>query len=218
MAVVQQLREIPLPQHLVHAHRHAVGKVQAAAGVPHGHADAVLLIFRKQRFRQTGVLAPEHQISPVRVLYIGVALGRLGGKVVVGAVVAGKKVRKAIVIGDVQIVPVVQPGMLELFVVNGKAMGPTRCRRQAVQAQVRATLPVFWGMRGSTRTIFRVGLSIIKRPPVPPAGGTGGAAAARTTRRNGCPAYKACPEWPAKQTPQRYRRRRSGRCPAAASR
>ena len=84
----------------------------------------MLLIFRKQRFRQTGVLAPEHQISPVRVLYIGVALGRLGGKVVVGAVVAGKKVRKAVVIGDVQIVPVVQPGMLEFFVVNGKAHGP----------------------------------------------------------------------------------------------
>ena len=26
-----------------------------------------------------------------------------------------------------------------------------------MQAQVRATLPVFWGMRGSTRTMFRVG-------------------------------------------------------------
>src|SRR5699024_12607819 len=39
-----------------------------------------------------------------------------------------------------------------------KPMGPTRCSRQAVQAQVRATLPVFWGMRGSTRTMFKVGL------------------------------------------------------------
>ena len=65
--MVQQLREIPLPQHLVHAHRHAVGKVQTAAGVPHGHPDAVLLIFRKQRLRQPGVLAAEHQISPVWV-------------------------------------------------------------------------------------------------------------------------------------------------------
>ena len=33
--------------------------------------------------------------------------------------------------------------------------------------------------------------------------GTGGAAAAQTTRRSGCPACRACPEWPAKQTPQR---------------
>ena len=83
----------------------------------------MLLIFRKQRLRQPGVLAAEHQISPVRVLYIGVALGCLGGKVVVGAVVAGKKVRKAVVVGNVQIVPVVQPGVLELFVINGKAHG-----------------------------------------------------------------------------------------------
>ena len=110
--MVQQLRKIPLPQHLIHAHRHAVGKVQAAAGVPHGHPNAVLLIFRKQRLRQAGILAPEHQISPVRVLYIGVALGCLGGKVIVRAVVAGKKVRKAVVVGNVQIVPVVQPGVL----------------------------------------------------------------------------------------------------------
>ena len=51
----------------------------------------MLLIFRKQRLRQTGILAAKYQISPVRVLYIGVALGRLGGKVVVGAVVAGKR-------------------------------------------------------------------------------------------------------------------------------
>ena len=84
----------------------------------------MLLIFRKQRLRQTSILAAKYQISPVRVLYIGVALGRLGSKVVVGAVVAGKKVRKAIVIGNVQIMPVVQPGVFELFVVDGKTHGP----------------------------------------------------------------------------------------------
>ena len=89
--MIQQLREIPLAQDLVHTHSHAVGKVQAAAGVPHGHPDTVLLIGRKQCFRQAGILAAKHQISPVRVLYIGVALGSLGGKVIVRAVVAGEK-------------------------------------------------------------------------------------------------------------------------------
>ena len=83
----------------------------------------MLLIFRKQCFRQAGILAAKHQISPVRVLYIGVALGSLGGKVIVRAVVAGKKVRKAVVVGNVQIVPVVQPGVLEFFVVDGKTHG-----------------------------------------------------------------------------------------------
>ena len=44
----------------------------------------------------------------------------------------------------------------------------------------------FWGMRGSTSTIFKVGLSIIKCPPVPPAGGTGGAAAVSYTHLANC--------------------------------
>ena len=34
--MIQQLREIPLAQDLIHAHSHTVGKVQAAAGIPHG--------------------------------------------------------------------------------------------------------------------------------------------------------------------------------------
>ena len=121
MSVVQKLRKIPLAQHLVHAHGHAVGQVQAAAGVPHGHADAVFLIGGQQGFRQAGVLPPEHEVSPVRVGHIGVAQGCLGGEVVVWAVVLCKKVIQPVIVADVQIMPVVQPGVLEFFVVDGKA-------------------------------------------------------------------------------------------------
>ena len=75
--MVQQLREIPLAQDLVHTHSYTVGQVQAAAGIPHGHPDAVLLIGRQQCLRQAGILPPEHKVGPVRVLDVGVALGRL---------------------------------------------------------------------------------------------------------------------------------------------
>ena len=74
---------------------------------------------------------------------VGVALGRFGRKVVERPIVLREEVIQTVVIADVQIVPVIQPGVLELLVVDGKAIGPTRWRRQAVQAQVRATLPVF---------------------------------------------------------------------------
>lgn len=167
--MIQQLREIPLAQDLIHAHSHAVGKVQAAAGIPHGHPDAVLLVGRQQCLGQAGILPPEHEIGPVRVLDVGVALGRFGGKVVERAFVPGKEILQPIIVIDVEVVPVIQPGMLELFVIDGKPMGPTRCRRQAVQAQVRATLPVFWGIRGSTRTMFRVGFSLMAASSVIPA-------------------------------------------------
>ena len=50
-----------------------------------------------------------------------------------------------LIIGDVQIVPVVQTGTLEFLSSMENPIGPTRCRRAPVQAQVRAILPVFWG-------------------------------------------------------------------------
>ena len=121
--MIQQLREIPLAQDLIHAHSHAVGKVQAAAGIPHGHPDAMLLVGRQQCLGQAGILPPEHEIGPVRVLDVGVALGRFGGKVVERAFVPGKEILQPIIVIDVEVVPVVQPGMLELFVIDA-AYGP----------------------------------------------------------------------------------------------
>ena len=73
-----------------------------------------------------------------------------------------------------------------------KPMGPTRCSRQAVQAQVRATLPVFWGMRGSTNTMFSVGLwfgSILPPPYQPCCGQSRGSSGSnQTPKRVSCPA------------------------------
>ena len=123
MSVVQKLRKVPLAQHFIHAHGHAVGKVQAAAGVAHGHSDAVLLIGGKQGFGQAGILASEHEVCTVRVAHIGVALRCLGGKIVIGAAVFGKELVQTVVIADVEVVPVIQTCMIELFIIDGKAHG-----------------------------------------------------------------------------------------------
>ena len=45
--------------------------------------------------------------------------------------VAGKKFIQAAVQGDVQQVPVIQPGALQLFVFNGKAHGPHQVQPRA---------------------------------------------------------------------------------------
>ena len=103
--MIQQLREIPLAQDLIHTHSHAVGKVQAAAGIPHGHPDAVLLVGRQQCLGQAGILPPEHKVGPVRVLDVGVALRCFGGKVVERAFVPGKEILQPIIVIDVEVVP-----------------------------------------------------------------------------------------------------------------
>ena len=129
----------------------------------------MLLIGRQQCLRQAGILPPEHEIGPVRVLDVGVALGRFGGKVVERAFVPGKEILQPIIVIDVEVVPVVQPGMLELFVIDGKAHGPHQ-----MQAAGRAGTGAghVAGVLGDARlyqTMFRVGFSLMAASSVIPA-------------------------------------------------
>ena len=218
MAVVQQLRKIPLAQHLVHTHSDAVGQVQAAAGVPHGHPDAVLLIGCQQRFRQPGVLPAKHEVGPVRVGDVGVALGRFGRKVVERPGVPGEEVVQTIIIADVQIVPVVQPGVLELPVVDGKAHRPHQMEAAGrAGAGAGHVAGVLRDARLHQHDVQGRFFAHIRRLTLP-AAGTAGAAEARTRRRSGCPGHRASSGWPAPQIPLHCLPPRSGRCPESASR
>ena len=77
----------------------------------------------QQAFRQARILPAEHQIGAVRVLHIRIAAGGLGGEKEAGAAVFGGEILPVVVIGDVQQMPVIQPGPLELAVVHGEAHG-----------------------------------------------------------------------------------------------
>ncbi len=201
--------EIPLAQDLIHAHGDAVGQVQAAAGVPHGHPDAVILMGGQQRFRQPGVLPPEDEVGPVRVSDVGVAPGRLGGEVIERAFVLGEEILQPVVIADVKVVPVIQPGVLELLVVDGKAHGahqmqPTG-RARAGAGHVAGVLRDAGFHKDDVQGRFLTHAAPSLRTR---AAGTGGAAAAQTRRRSGCPAQRASSGWPAKRTPPRCPLRR----------
>ena len=52
---------------------------------------------------------------------------------------------------------------LDVYKRQVKPMGPTRCSRAPVAAQVREMLPVFWGICGSTSTIFNGFIDVYKR-------------------------------------------------------
>ena len=93
MAVIQQFGKIPLTEHFVDADGHAVGEIQAPAGISHGHPDTVILIGGQQCLRQPGVLPPKDEVRAVRIRNIGVTLRCFGRKVIEGAAVFGKEIR-----------------------------------------------------------------------------------------------------------------------------
>ena len=79
----------------------------------------------QQLLRQPLGLFAEHQKGAVWVLHIAVGDLRLGGEVKEFCLgVLFKEFLLAVVVGNVQLVPVIQPGALDLLVRNGKAHGP----------------------------------------------------------------------------------------------
>ena len=80
LALAQHAGVIPLAQHLVHADRDGVGKVEAAGirVVAHGNAHAVLPVGAQQLLRQARRLLSEHQVTAVRILRLGMRPACLG--------------------------------------------------------------------------------------------------------------------------------------------
>ena len=76
-----KLGKIPLPQRFIHADGHRIGQIQAALAMAHGNTHAGFGMLHQQRFRQTGILPPEHQVRAVGITDIGVPVQALGGEV-----------------------------------------------------------------------------------------------------------------------------------------
>lgn len=73
-------------------------------------------MFEKELLGKSRVLASEHDIAAVGVSHVGVAVLRLCGEEIALSVRFGEKILKAVVVGYIQIMPVVQSGALELLV------------------------------------------------------------------------------------------------------
>jgi len=111
-----------LAQDLKDCHGNRVGKIQAAQSGAHRNAYRLVRMLQKQLLGQSRTLLAEHDIDLVGVLHIGIAVLCLGGEIIdlcIGMLAV--EIRQTVVIGNIQLVPVVQSRALQLLVVHGKA-------------------------------------------------------------------------------------------------
>ena len=122
-AEVLQLREIPLPQHFIDCHCHSIGQIQAPGFPDHGQTHTVFIIRPEQILRQTGIFPPEKEITVIRIGNVGIDLVRFGGEIVKGPIrILFKEIREAVIITDVQQVPVIQSRPLEIDVYKRQSL------------------------------------------------------------------------------------------------
>ena len=83
---------------------------------------SIFFVFHQQRLWQSGVLPPKDEVRLVRIGNFRIDAARLGGEEpAAGAGIAGGKILPVLIIGDVEIVPVIKTGPLELGVIDRKA-------------------------------------------------------------------------------------------------
>lgn len=99
-------------------------------------------------FGQSARLPAEHQKDRGGVGDLGIGEGRLGGEIVdLGARVLRGEVREVFVVGDVQLMPVVQARALQLAVVDGKAERFDEMKRRAgCGAGARDVAGILWDL------------------------------------------------------------------------
>ena len=106
-----------LPPRLVHRHGDGVRQIQRADLPHHGQAHGGIVPGGKERFGQALGLLPEYQKIALAVTYVAVYLGGLGGKEEKPPLgIEGEQLFDAVVIGDIDILPVIQPRALQILI------------------------------------------------------------------------------------------------------
>lgn len=122
-AAAAELRIVPLAQHFIDPHGHAVGEVQASGFAEHGNPDTGIRVFEQELFRKAGGFLSKNQIGAVRIGNIGMSVAGFGGKIEEGPRIFCEKVGQTVIEGDVQQMPVIQSRPFQLPVVNGETHG-----------------------------------------------------------------------------------------------
>jgi len=120
-----KIRVIPLPEDFVYRNCNGIGKIKTSQLVPHGDTEAFVGIVMQKCFRQPLILTTEDKVGIVRkrsVTVNGAAFCCKKEKISVR--IFTEKITEIIVIGDVQLVPVVQSGTLEMLVGHLKTKRP----------------------------------------------------------------------------------------------
>ena len=85
----------------------------------------MFIIRPEQILRQTGIFPPEKEITVIGIGNVGIDLVRFGGEIVKDPIrILFKEIREAVIITDVQQVPVIQSRPLEMLVIQRETIGP----------------------------------------------------------------------------------------------
>ena len=121
-ALILQFRISPLAQDFIGTDGDGIGEIETACLADHRQPDAAVGVGIEQQFRQTDGFLAEDEVAVVGIGYIGIGVLCLCGKIVkLSARVLLKKIVERGILGDVEQIPVIQPGTFELFVVDLKA-------------------------------------------------------------------------------------------------
>ena len=127
-----QTFKVALAENLVDCDCNGIGEIERSKTVSHGDPHASLGILMQKVLGKSATLFSEEQVYLIGVANVGVAVFCLGGKTEkIGIRMLFKKIIHAIVIGDVQLMPIVKSCTLELFIVDGKAERSDQMERGA---------------------------------------------------------------------------------------
>ena len=115
---------IPLAEHLVAADGDRVREVQGTCLVDHRDADTAVRVAHEHMLGDAARFLAEDDVRAVGVAYFAVLVTRLGGKEEVFAARGlCEKVVDAVIVGDVDEIPVVEPGTFEVAIGDLEAEG-----------------------------------------------------------------------------------------------
>ncbi len=96
----------------------------------HGDAQGVVGMGKEHLLGQSRALFAEHDVDLLGIADVGILIFSLGGEIIDGGIgVLSVKILQTVVVGDIQLVPVIQPCAFQLFVVYGEAHGADEMQR-----------------------------------------------------------------------------------------
>ena len=114
-------REAPLTENFIGRRADCIGKIETAQTRLHREAKTAVGILQKKFFRQSCRFFAEKQIAGIGKVTVGIDGAPFGSKEEILTRITGKEIVKIFILGDIEILPVIETRTLEFFVINGKA-------------------------------------------------------------------------------------------------
>ena len=156
-AVVPERRKVDLTQGFIHGNGHRIAQIQASGVCLHGNTHTFFIVCFQKSFRKSFGLLAEKEIAAVMECCLHIAPGCFCGQTPhFGHLIFRKEILQVFVIKNLHHVPVIQSGTADRLLRDVKSQRTDQMKPAAGGCKVRAMLPQFWGISGSTSTIFSI--------------------------------------------------------------